>query len=67
MEQIALSIIEQVEKAMDGRTQRWLAFNTRIPETDLSKKMNGKMPFTQEDLDKINSVFEVNIQLEAQP
>ena len=40
MEEVkTLSIQEQIKVAMDGRTQRWLALNAKIPETDLSKKL----------------------------
>jgi hypothetical protein len=61
--EVVLTIPEQVELALDGRTQRWLAFNTRIPETDLSKKMNGKLLFTQDELDKINELLKVKIKI----
>lgn len=40
-------------KALDGRTQRWLSFEVRIPEADLSKKMKGQIDFTPEELAKI--------------
>jgi hypothetical protein len=48
-----ISIVDQIKKAMDGRTQRWLSFEVRIPEYDLSRKMNGSMPFTEQELNKI--------------
>lgn len=53
MEKIKLSIPEQVTTALDGRTQRWLSFEVRIPEVELSKKMNGNLEFTPDDLKKI--------------
>lgn len=53
MEKIKLSIPEQVSMALDGRTQRWLSFEVRIPEQELSKKMNGILEFTPDDLKKI--------------
>jgi len=53
MTELALSVQEQIKKALDGRTQRWLSFEVRIPEYDLSKKINGLMPFTEEELSKI--------------
>lgn len=46
-------IHEQVTKALDGRTQRWLSFEIRMPEQELSKKMNGYLRFTEDDLKKI--------------
>lgn len=54
MEKTIISVIEQVEKALDGRTQRWLALEIKMPETDLSKRMTGVVQFSQEDVDKIN-------------
>ena len=53
MEKIKLSIPEQVTIALDGRTQRWLSFEVRIPEQELSKKMNGILEFTSDELKKI--------------
>lgn len=47
------SISDQVTKALDGRTQRWLSFEIRMPEQELSKKMNGVLQFTEDDLKKI--------------
>ena len=53
MKKVKVSIPEQVTKALDGRTQRWLSFEIRMPEQELSKKMNGVLLFTDEDLKKI--------------
>lgn len=61
MDQTMLSVAEQVDKALDGRTQRWLALKAQIPETELSRKMNGKVDFTEEELKKINELLEVDI------
>jgi hypothetical protein len=47
------SIPEQVIKALDGRTQRWLSFEIRVPEQQLSRKMNSIIPFTPEELKRI--------------
>lgn len=58
-----VSIPDQVRDALDGRTQRWLSFNVKIPESDLSKKMNNSVPFTQEEIDRINAVLKSNIKL----
>ena len=49
-----ISTSEQVEILLDGRTQRWLAMEIKMPETDLSKRMNGIVNFTQEEIDRIN-------------
>lgn len=57
------SIPEQVSIALDGRTQRWLSFEVRIPEQELSKKMNGIAEFTSEDLQKIEERLNFKFQL----
>lgn len=48
------SIKEQIEIALDGRSQRWLSFEVRIAEAELSKKINGVMNFTDAEIEKIN-------------
>lgn len=53
MENVILTISEQIKKALDGRTQRWLSFEVRIPEQELSKKMKGVTSFTPEELTAI--------------
>ena len=53
MEKTALSIPEQIKVALDGRTQRWLSFEVRIPEPELSKKMNGLSDFEPKELSAI--------------
>ena len=59
------SIPEQVEEALDGRTQRWLALEIKMPETNLSKKMKQAPGyyFTEEDIKKINKRLNCNISL----
>jgi len=47
---IKISIPDQIKEALDGRTQRWLSFEVRIPEQELSKKMNNVLSFTEEEL-----------------
>ena len=61
MENVILSIPEQIKIALDGRTQRWLSFEVRITEIELSKKMNDVIPFTDEDIAKINERLSANI------
>lgn len=63
MENLKLTIPEQVTKALDGRTQRWLSFEVRIPEPDLSKKMKGTLEFTQEELKKIEERLNFSFEL----
>ncbi len=50
MAKVEVSIPEQIKTALDGRTQRWLSFEVRIPEPELSKKMNGGLDFTEEEI-----------------
>lgn len=56
-----VTVPEQVKNALDGRTQRWLAMEIRMPEDELSKKMNGINEFTDEDIDAINKRLSSNI------
>ena len=53
MENVIMTIPEQIKKALDGRTQRWLSFEVRIAEQELSKKMKGTIDFTDEELKSI--------------
>lgn len=59
------TIQEQIILALDGRTQRWLSFRAQIPESDLSRKMNDKDTFTQEEVDRINEVLNCSIKFKA--
>lgn len=59
-----MSLRDQIEKALDGRTQRWLSFEVRIAEAELSKKINGTMQFTQVEIDKINNRLNCKIEKE---
>jgi hypothetical protein len=61
-ETVKLSIQEQVAKALDGRTQRWLSFEVRIPEPELSKKMKGILEFSDEELEKISKRLNYNFE-----
>ena len=61
MEKIALTIPEQIRKALDGRPQRWLCFEAKIGESELSKKMNSQLEFTDEELERINTRLNVKI------
>lgn len=63
MEKEILTIAEQVREALDGRTQRWLSFEVRIPEPDLSKKMKGEWDFTEKEITAINERLGSDIKL----
>ncbi len=56
-------VIRQIKKALDGRSQRWLALQIRMPETNLSKKLQGERNFTFADITAINKALKSNIQL----
>jgi len=58
-----LTVQEQIKKALDGRPQRWLALEIKMPETNLSKKMKSKngYVFTKEDIDKISKRLDYKI------
>lgn len=60
---IKQSIPDQVKEALDGRTQRWLSFEIKMPEDILSKKMNGfeGAEFTDEEIEAINTRLSSNI------
>ena len=45
---------ERIKEALDGRTQRWLSLNAKIPESELSRKMQGKLLFTDAEITRIN-------------
>jgi hypothetical protein len=62
MEQLK-TVGEQVIEALDGRTKRWLCWETRIGEPEMSKKISGKLDFTIEEIEKINARLKVNIVL----
>lgn len=53
MEKTLTSISDQIKKALDGRTQRWLSFEVRIAEQELSKKINGSFEFTEDEIKRI--------------
>jgi hypothetical protein len=60
-EKTIISLVDQVEKAMDGRTQRWLSLEAKIPESELSRKMNGVTDFTEDEITRINESLKSNI------
>ena len=58
-----LPIPKQVEILLDGRTQRWLAMEIKMPESDLSKRMKGIVKFQQDEIDRINTRLNGSIKL----
>lgn len=45
------------------RNQSWLAIQIGMSEAHLSRKLNGIVEWTQEDLDKINKVLGTSFKL----
>lgn len=52
-----LRLHERIKEALDGRTQRWLSLNAKIPESELSRKMQGKLLFTNTEITRINETL----------
>jgi hypothetical protein len=55
-----LRIHERIKEALDGRTQRWLSLNAKIPESELSRKMQGKLLFTDAEITRINEALKTD-------
>jgi plasmid maintenance system antidote protein VapI len=51
-----LSIEDQI-KSFFNKTQSWLAKEIGMSETQLSRKLNKYVAWTQEDFDKINKIL----------
>jgi len=62
-EELKKKVIEDVKVALDGRTQRWLALEIKMPEDNLSKRMQGVVWFTQDEIETINTRLNSNINL----
>ena len=58
-----LTIPQQVEQLLDGRTQRWLALEIKMPESNLSKRMKGEVEFSEEEIESINTRLNGKIKL----
>ena len=55
-----LRLHERIKEALDGRTQRWLSLNAKIPESELSRKMQGKLLFTDPEISRINEALKTD-------
>ena len=55
-----LRLHERIKEALDGRTQRWLSLNAKIPESELSRKMQGKLLFTNLEISRINEALKTD-------
>lgn len=56
-----LRLHERIKEALDGRTQRWLSLNAKIPESELSRKMQGKLLFTDAEIARINEALKTDL------
>lgn len=56
-----VSVPDQVKVALDGRTQRWLALEIKMPEDNLSKRMSGVVQFSEDEIAAINNRLKSNI------
>lgn len=56
-----LKLHERIKEALDGRTQRWLSLNAKIPESELSRKMQGKLLFTDAEITRINEALKTDL------
>ena len=61
-----LTVAQQVEKLLDGRPYRWLSLEIKIPESEVSRKMNGKVDFTNEEIERINKRLNGSIAITTQ-
>lgn len=50
---------EKIKRGLDGRKQRWLALELGISDTQLSNKMNGITPFSDDEVKKIESLLDI--------
>lgn len=55
-----LRLHERIKEALDGRTQRWLSLNAKIPESELSRKLQGKLLFTDAEITRINEALKTD-------
>ena len=60
MEIKEMKLHEKIKEALDGRTQRWLSLNAKIPESELSRKMQGKLLFTDAEISRINEALKTD-------
>jgi len=58
-----VSVQEQIRVALDGRTQRWLCREIKMPEDVFSQKMNKHTDFTKEEIKAINTRLKSKIKL----
>ena len=61
MEIKEMKLHEKIKEALDGRTQRWLSLNAKIPESELSRKMQGKLLFTNAEITRINEALKTDL------
>lgn len=50
-----------IKKALAGRTQRWLALQIGLTDTQFSNKMLGIKEFSKENLEMINKILKTSL------
>lgn len=55
---------DEIKKALAGRTQRWLAMQIGLSDTQFSNKMLGVNDFSKENVEMINQILKTNISYE---
>lgn len=53
-------VVGNIKIALDGRSYRWLALEIKMPETELSKRMNGHTKFSTDELATIDGILNGN-------
>jgi hypothetical protein len=56
-----LPIGEQIREALDGRSQRWLGQKLDLTDDYISRKMNGILEFTDEEIEMVNTILSLNL------
>ena len=60
-EKVLNPVIEKIKTALDGRSYRWLSMEIKMPEAELSKRMNGHIDFSDDEISKIDERLNGNL------
>lgn len=56
-----LTIGDQIKAALDGRSQRWLGQKLDLTDDAISRRMNGILEFTEQEIEIVNELLSLNI------
>jgi galactitol-specific phosphotransferase system IIB component len=56
-----ITIQMKIKKALDGRSQRWLAKQMNFSDCTMSLRMTGMIEFSEEELKKISKILKVDL------